>query len=82
VSTSLIGKRRAAADELTLLPGPITRLRAKKFKESLQTYMGRMLEGMEAQDAMKTNGASLNQIRLDLQDGSSLCLIHHFKLMD
>ncbi|KAF7835788.1 Transposon Ty3-I Gag-Pol polyprotein [Senna tora] len=40
-------------EELSLTPGPITRSRAKKFKESLQIYVGKLLERIEDQDSIK-----------------------------
>ncbi|KAF7842828.1 uncharacterized protein G2W53_005126 [Senna tora] len=40
-------------EELSLPPGTITRSRVKKFKESLQIYVGKLLEHMEDQGSIK-----------------------------
>ncbi|KAF7826259.1 uncharacterized protein G2W53_017423 [Senna tora] len=40
-------------EELSLRPGPITISRVMKFKESLQIYLGKLLEHMEVQDSIK-----------------------------
>ncbi|KAF7824253.1 uncharacterized protein G2W53_022397 [Senna tora] len=34
-------RREGMKEELSLSPGPITRSRVKKFKESLQIYVGK-----------------------------------------
>ncbi|KAF7810618.1 uncharacterized protein G2W53_037361 [Senna tora] len=46
-------RREGMKEELSLPPRPITRSRAKKFKESLQIYGGKLLQHMEDQDFIK-----------------------------
>ena len=81
VSTTMVHcKRNGTKDELAMPNGPVTRSRVKKFKEALQSYMGRIVDGMESQETMTTNGIISNQMGLNLQEDSNSCLINYFKL--
>ncbi|KAF7824021.1 beta-glucosidase 12-like [Senna tora] len=57
-------------EELSLPPRPITRSRAKKFKESLQIYVGKLLEHMEDQDSIKAQEIIHTQLE-DISDRSN-----------
>ena len=42
--------------------------------------MGRIVDGMESQETIRTNGIISNQMGLNLQEDSNYCLINYFKL--
>ncbi|KAF7800964.1 putative retroelement integrase [Senna tora] len=81
-------RREGMKEELSLPPGPITRSRAKKFKESLQIYVGRLLEHMEDQDSIMAqeiihtqlgvNASNKPNIELLVRESHSGGLIWHF----
>ena len=80
VSTTMVHcKRNGTKDELATPNGLVTRSRVKKFKEALQSYIGRIVDGMESQETMRTNGIISNQMGLNLQQDSNSCLINYFK---
>ena len=49
-------------EELSLPPRPITRSRAKKFKESLQIYEGKLLEHVEDKESKDAQEIIHNQL--------------------
>ena len=73
-------KRNGTKGKLAMSNRPVARSGVKKFKEALQSYMGRIVDGMESQETMRTNGIISNQMGLNLQEDSNSCLINYFKL--
>ncbi|KAF7835029.1 uncharacterized protein G2W53_009888 [Senna tora] len=64
-------------EELSLPPGPITRSRAKKFKESLQIYVGKLLEHMEDQDSIKAQEIIHTQLGVNASNKPNMYLVNY-----
>lgn len=77
---SMEGKRREGMnDGLSLPPGPITRSRAKKFKESLQVYVGKLLEHAEDQDCMNAHEIIHNKLGFNVSHEPNMCLVNYLR---
>ncbi|KAF7807378.1 uncharacterized protein G2W53_039539 [Senna tora] len=72
-------RREGMKEELSLPPGPITRSRAKKFKESLQIYVGKLLEHMEDQDSIKAQEIIHTQLGVNASNKPNMSLVNYLR---
>ncbi|KAF7831615.1 Transposon Ty3-G Gag-Pol polyprotein [Senna tora] len=65
-------------EELSLPPRPITRSIAK-FKESLQIYVGKLLEHMDDQDSIKAQEIMHTQLGFNVSNKPNMYLVNYLK---
>ncbi|KAF7839066.1 Transposon Ty3-G Gag-Pol polyprotein [Senna tora] len=66
-------------EDLSLPPGPITRSRAKRFKESLKIYVGKLLEHMEDQDSIKAQEIIYTQLGFNVSNKPNMYLVNYLR---
>ncbi|KAF7824019.1 cyanogenic beta-glucosidase-like [Senna tora] len=72
-------RREGMKEELSLPPGPITRSRSKKFKESLQIYVRKLFKDMEDQDSIKAQEIIHTQLGVNASNKPNMSLFNYLR---